>query len=276
MSYIFVSGSRIKDLTNMEFGYLTAKKCIGIENRYAVWMCECSCGCESTCTATSKQLLDKKKRDCGSGKSKKAKRRNLTGETFDSLEVVKLLEDGKMQKYLCKCLLCGDMCEVTESNLVSRATKSCGCLRQKDIKNMQFGELTAKRKTEKRRNGSIVWEFQCSCGNLCYYTVAQIDHGFRSCGCYNEILKEKHVHLYMLREPDKLRVDNKSGYTGVMLTKDGKWLASITFQKKYYYLGRHTDKDEAIRIRNIAENKLHGDFLDWYENEFKKEREKRK
>lgn len=271
MSYIFVNGSRIKDLTNMTFGYLTAKECIGIENRYAIWLCECCCGCEGTTTATSKQLLGKRKTDCGSGKSKKSKRRDLTGQVFDHLKVIKLLKDGKRQRYLTECLLCGNLREMLESNLVSRTKKSCDCMRGKNIEGTKFGELTTVRKTDKRdNNGSIIWEFLCTCGNTCYYSIVQVNSGIRSCGCYNEIMKEKNTHLHIVREPGKLRTNNKSGVTGVMKTQDGKWQASITFQKINYYLGRYTEKNDAISIRKIAENKLYDDFLEWYNNVYKK------
>ncbi|ARB11672.1 HNH endonuclease [Pectobacterium phage vB_PatM_CB7] len=51
---------------------------------------------------------------------------------------------------------------------------------------------------------------------------------------------------------------NKSGVTGVMWReKEGKWLASITVDRKRIYLGRFIDKDEAIRVRKEAE-KLYG------------------
>lgn len=47
---------------------------------------------------------------------------------------------------------------------------------------------------------------------------------------------------------------NKSGATGVMWReKEGKWLASITVNRKRVYLGRFIDKGEAIRVRKEAE-----------------------
>jgi len=31
----------------------------------------------------------------------------------------------------------------------------------------RFGRLTVIEKTDKRKNGSIVWKCQCDCGNIC-------------------------------------------------------------------------------------------------------------
>ena len=41
------------------------------------------------------------------------------------------------------------------------------------------------------------------------------------------------------------------------------------FCKKNYYLGYYEDINEAIKARELAEKKLYGDFITWYETEFK-------
>ena len=63
----------------------------------------------------------------------------------------------------------------------------------------------------------------------------------------------------------KLRSDNTSGATGVRFEK-GKWVATITFQKKGYYLGRFSEMSDAVKARKEAEAQLYGPFLEWYEN----------
>lgn len=91
---------------------------------------------------------------------------------------------------------------VRRSNLTGGNTKSCGCqntqARRKniqkacvsnrlDLTNQQFGELTALRPTENRNNGSVVWECQCSCGNLHYVAANNLmAHRVESCGCITD------------------------------------------------------------------------------------------
>ena len=61
----------------------------------------------------------------------------------------------------------------------------------------------------------------------------------------------------------KLRADNTSGYTGVQ-SDHGRWRAVITFKKKVYYLGTYDKLEQAVQVRQQAENRLFGEFLDWY------------
>lgn len=76
-----------------------------------------------------------------------------------------------------------------------------------------------------------------------------------------EILEETSVAL--LERNKKLRKINKNGYTGVFHTADGKWEAYINFKKKRYWLGRYSDKEDAIKARQCGEE-MHNDFLKWY------------
>ena len=72
----------------------------------------------------------------------------------------------------------------------------------------------------------------------------------------------------------KMRRDNTSGVTGVRFEK-GKWVATITFQKKDYYLGRYEEMEEAVKARREAEERLHGPFLEWYEEVYVPNRHKK-
>lgn len=64
---------------------------------------------------------------------------------------------------------------------------------------------------------------------------------------------------------DNLRSTNTSGVTGVWFDKSrGLWVSEITFKRKKYFLGRFSDKNDAITIRKEAEKEIFGDFLKWY------------
>lgn len=57
-----------------------------------------------------------------------------------------------------------------------------------------------------------------------------------------------------------LRISNTSGITGVSLESRSKsWRAFINYKGKRIELGKRKDKDEAIRLRLIAELKYYGD-----------------
>lgn len=58
-----------------------------------------------------------------------------------------------------------------------------GC---KDLVGKQFNYLTVLKKTEKRKNGAVVWLCQCKCGNLKEATSGELNaKRITSCGCYN-------------------------------------------------------------------------------------------
>ena len=81
----------------------------------------------------------------------------------------------------------------------------------------------------------------------------------------------EHTRPGQIKDGEIINSRNTSGYTGVYFNKRRKkWYAEIKFQKKTYYLGSYTNIDDAIFVRKFAENRLHGDFFDWYNNEFKK------
>lgn len=54
----------------------------------------------------------------------------------------------------------------------------------KDFTGMVFGYLEAIRPTEKRINGSVVWECKCrKCGNICEIRASYFTPAGMSCGC---------------------------------------------------------------------------------------------
>lgn len=94
----------------------------------------------------------------------------------------------------------------------------------------------------------------------------------KSCGCLqqnyykNELANQMDKHriegtnvAYI--KSDKLSKANTSGVKGVSKKKNGKWLAQITFKRKAYNLGTYEKKEDAIKARKEAEEKLHKNFL---------------
>lgn len=186
--------------------------------------------------------------------------------------------DGKHRAvWLFKCD-CGNFKKLPVANVKYANVQSCGCkavthitnLKKQDITGETFDRLTAIRPTDERAdNGSVVWEFACSCGNTTKMSVYRFhSHRVHSCGClYREprgkinslrkdIVDESSLSLIVYTK--KRSTANQSGHPGVWYNKTAdRWEAYINFQKKRYRLGHFKEKAEAVKVRQAAERKLH-------------------
>ena len=66
--------------------------------------------------------------------------------------------------------------------------------------------------------------------------------------------------------------NNTTGVRGVTFS-NGRYIATITFRKQHYYLGRYERIEEAALARKKAEEVLYGEWLEHYENDLKAELE---
>ena len=62
--------------------------------------------------------------------------------------------------------------------------------------------------------------------------------------------------------------NNTTGVRGVTFAS-GRYIATITFRKQHYYLGRYERIEEAALARKKAEEVLYGEWLEHYENDLK-------
>jgi len=126
-------------------------------------------------------------------------------------------------------------------------------------------------------NKNRIWECLCSCGKTCYYPTDSLVCGdVKSCGHLKEVEKIKKTKLGTVLNSEKLNKNNTSGVKGVTFNKKAeKWISRIQFSKKVYNLGYYDSLEEAKQIRKLAEEQLHGEFLEWYE-EYKKQRQNEK
>ena len=154
---------------------------------------------------------------------------------------------------------------------------------KKDIMSQTFGYLKVIRCTDKKYRGSYIWEFECQlCGKRIEQRIGQVTSGqIVSCGCYrnkNLEMKSTSEKVGFVNGTNISKIksqvlprNNTSGHKGVYLqkgkSKPDKWCAYIYFQKKRYYLGTFTDKEDAIKARELAEEKLYGNFINQYEGE---------
>lgn len=243
------------------------------------WLCRCDCGTERRVQARNLKGGTSQSCGCLLKDTKREKARNLTGQQFGHLKAEKRIEGkkGECTRWLCRCD-CGNFCEVSSYRLVSGKTTHCGCRTNKsfpkDITGQKFHNLTALCPTgERDKKGAVIWHCRCDCGNEINISYNKLLYSDQiSCGC-KKIENGKKLNSYLthvagtsvdLLKSSKLRLDNRTGVTGVCM-KSGRYMASIRFQGKNYYLGCYTKLEDAAYIRREAERLLHKEFLAHYE-----------
>jgi hypothetical protein len=266
------------ELIGTKSGLLTAIEIIETDQGKKV-KCKCDCGNEKIITLKSFRYGKVKSCGCLSSKSKI---KDITGQRFGKLVAKEYTGRTRNHSavWLCQCD-CGNIVKVKANALSSGAIQSCGCLRSEvrihNLTGKRFGKLVAKERTGRKQNNSQVW--LCDCGNSVEVSAGNLKSGkTNSCGCLLDQSRKKAIikalnvrqdqyvegtDIYQLaQEP---RTNNTSGVVGVTYDKSTKtWKAKIQFKKIKYYLGSSKDINEAIQLRKEAEEKLHGEFLDWY------------
>ena len=106
----------------------------------------------------------------------------LVGRRFTRLTV--LADDLEAGEHVCRCrCTCGNEVTVAARHLLSRNTRSCGCLRQalrKPLLGQQFGLLTVV--DESWADGQHTCTCRCACGNEVTVAAGRLAQR-RSCGC---------------------------------------------------------------------------------------------
>lgn len=191
-----------KDYTNQKIGKLLVLRQTKRRNTAGCIIWECKCQCGNICYKDSQTLRRSNKNlNCGClGKNGLLK--DLTGQKFGRLTVIKRAQntkDGRSQ-WLCKCD-CGNETIVIGKNLSSGKTISCGCYHleqikkvKRDISGQRFGLLTAIEPTEKRKENTVVWICKCDCGNYCQANEhSLITKKKQSCGCIKKSLGQAKI-----------------------------------------------------------------------------------
>ena len=265
-----------KNLAGKRFGKLTVPEPTKQRVRNAVvWRCRCDCGNEIL--VESRCLKPGVIYSCGCEKSPFDGVKDLTGLRFGKLLVIgksgNKAKDGN-PLWLCQCD-CGNTIETTKWRLITGNTRSCGKIPPlKDWVGKRFGMLTVLSYARKE-NGFHIWHCRCDCGNEVDVRQSNLQNGWTiGCGCQRDPKKNLHYKdgtcLEMLR-PDVIYKTNTSGVRGVYYSnKRNKWIAQIMFKQKCYYLGGYDCIEEVAEARHIAEEKLFGDFLKWYDTTYKK------
>lgn len=174
-----------ENLVGKKFGKLTV-----IEQQRTE--CKCKCECGNKVNAKSYDLKKGRKKSCGCFRKEIGHNnlKDLTGQRFEKLQVIKRVENKKsrMAYWLCKCD-CGNTKIVRGGHLTTGKIKSCGCLQKQVAGKFEHKKLINigdkfNKLTVISYLGNSNYLCRCDCGNLkiadSYYLRNDIT---RNCGC---------------------------------------------------------------------------------------------
>lgn len=133
--------STFQDISGQRFGRLTVLHRGVNRGRRIVWVCQCDCSPEAKVPVLIAELRSGQARSCGCLRADRAESRrpNLAGKEFGRWLVLKQApKKGKARHWVCQCSCpAGTVRTVCTRNLVSGASRSCGCIRSKPKENSE-------------------------------------------------------------------------------------------------------------------------------------------
>lgn len=228
---------------------------------------------------------------------------DLTGRRFGRLTVLyraadKVQNNGAiLPQWHCKCD-CGNETDVLQVTLKTGGTKSCGCLRKetayhtlKRYNQFKLNDTYGTGYTSKGEEFYFDIEDYDKIKNICWNIDAYgyVSSGGRKGKMHNYIMPKREG--YVIDHINHNRTDNRkrnlryctenengqnhkimsrntSGVTGVSWDKrDGIWVAQLTENHNYHYLGRYVNFEDAVQARKKAEEKYFGQYS--YDNSMK-------
>lgn len=291
-------------MTGLQFGRLTVLEQVPrISSEPIMWKCKCNCLEGNIVNIRGGDLRSGKTKSCGCIR-KEISIGDLTGKRFGRLLVLREApKKNNRPAYVCKCDCDGKEIIVIGKSLHSGNTKSCGCINFENSKllgsiifnkydlSREYGigytnngkefyfdiedyekikdvywHITDKgyvstKTTLLPKNLMLMHRYLTNCDSI-YQEVDHIN------GKTNDNRKTN------LRVVDKqknqmntgLRKDNKTGVKGVSYHETSStYRAYIQYKNKFTCLGYHRSKEKAIRIRELAELKLFGEYSRRYE-----------
>ena len=245
------------------------------KNGYTIWVCACDCG--GSIELDTRALQRGTVQDCGCQTKVKSGQRDIAGQRFGrlvALEATQQRNSSGSTIWRCRCD-CGNEVLTPLSQLTMGYKKSCGCLGHpplKDYIGKRFGQLTVLSYRGKK-DGMHRWECQCDCGNITVVGQTLLQSGkTKSCGCLQAKVVLDNMKFvdgtsvtFLEKAGERLRSTNTSGHNGVHWSKKSqKWIAQIGFKGKNYHLGSFSRIADAVNARKKAEDRIYGEFLEWY------------
>lgn len=280
-SYENIISTAADDMINRRFGHLVVVARLNGENY------ECRCDCGNVVNISKNNLLRGHQKSCGCARHTRSTQ-NIAGMRSGKLVALEPTDTKRRSTYLWRCRCdCGKEILVEPYKIRSHSIQSCGCARKgknlKDLTGRRFGKLVAICRLEEKIGTSYAWLCQCDCGQQIKVSTNALlsSPGTRSCGCgrVDAVMQTIDTHGAVAEHchfvdgtciekitGKRLQRNNVSGYTGVQI-RGSRYIAIITFKRKVYYLGSFSNLEDAVQARKTAEDKLFGEFLDWYYSE---------
>lgn len=294
------SQQKLKNLTGERFGKLTvierAENKITLKGQSkTVWKCHCDCGNEVNVLASSLGRGNTKSCGCYSVEyANKNKYIDLSGQKFGKLTVLRRTRMKDRNSYwLCRCE-CGAEKEVSMVAL-RHGQKSCGCSMYDWVEDRIIGnEYTVDENNVVHVILRAGEEMLCDMEDwekLKQFTWRKDKWGYVVTSTSRKI-KKFHIEVmgkkngYVVDHEDrnklnnqksnlrfltksgnavnsKLSKNNTSGIKGVQSTRNGKWVASLTLNRRRIHLGTYETIEEAAEARRKGEEKY---FKPLFEN----------
>lgn len=254
LSNIRFNRGKMKDISGVEFGYLTAIEPTDKRNRKdVVWLCRCRCGTMIEMPAT--RLIGNNTLSCGCILKETLKRANkyFGGTSLEQSLKEKVVSTRSTSGYV-------------------GVTKKRDKWQAYIVYKRQYINLGVYSKLEdaikaRARGKEAVMEDAAELLKV-YEAIHENDEALpnkatepqRDFSCEPRVINNQPTTAAK-------RLDNTSGYTGVSFRKS-KWEARICYNKLRYILGRFETRDEAIKARQDAEKLLKTDsntFIEHYE-----------
>lgn len=214
--------SKIIDLTGQKFNKLTVIE-RDFSRKGVYWLCLCDCGNPELISVRGANLKSGNTKSCGCLNYSRTRAEDLAGQKFSKLTVIERDFSRKGVYWLCQCD-CGnpEKISVKACNLKNGNTKSCGCLRGKNL-HENMNDLTGKRfgklkvlKQAPSKNNKIYWLCQCDCGSKPKEIMAYCLTSGKtsSCGCIKskaeKLIEDLLMEMEIPFEKEKTFEDLKS------------------------------------------------------------------
>ena len=257
------------DRIGQKFGKLTIIKRV-YPNKWGNAVFQCRCDCGEVVDVQSNNLISGGTKSCGSCQGRKFK--DLAGMRFGKLLVIKRVINKKKGNVIFQCRCdCGNMIETQSGNLLSGATKSCGCLGGEKHgmyetpiyhvwMNMRQRCYNPKRKDYQdygMRGIKVCSRWRHSFVNF-FEDVGQPPKGMTLDRVDNDgdYCKDncRWTNPTQQCRNQRIRKDNTSGIKGVYWNKDTKkWRVQINVHYKCINLGSYISLTEAAAARKQGE-----------------------
>lgn len=291
----------VPDLVGQRFGDWTVLSQAEYVNGSRYWNCLCICG--TIRAIPERHLLKGHSKSCGHVK-------DLSGMKFGRLTVLyrvddKILSDGsRSSMWMCLCQ-CGNHKVVEGRLLLSKTTRSCGCLRRelarKNLNPKKYNDYDLSNEygigythnQDSHGRDSFLFDKEDYDKIKDYYWYFLNDYVVARDECRNTL----YLHKYIMPSPNQvdhiahnkydnrkimlrpatnaenarnqgIQSNNTSGVTGVSWHKKiSRWIAYICIDGERLCLGSYQNKTDAINARKEAEDRYFGEFS--YNNSMK-------